>query len=244
VTEATDTVAASRRRLLLDTLGIAVAGVPFGLIYGVAARGVGYTPLDAGLTSLFVFAGGAQFAAAAALGAGASWGTVVLITAFINGRHLFYGAVLAPYVADLPRLTRAAMAHVLDDETFALSINHFRRIGRRDLRAYAIAALLGTFVPWIGATFVGAAVGAQIPDPAKFGLDVSYPAAMGGLAIVLARARSEVAAAVIAAISAVAVALATNATIGIVGGALLGSIVAFALPDDELMGDPAATGLP
>jgi 4-azaleucine resistance transporter AzlC len=231
VTEQRQELAQSRRRLLIDTVGITVSGAPFGIVYGVAARGVGYTPLDAGFTSLIVFAGGAQFAAAAALGAGVSWASIVVIVAFINARHLFYGAALAPYLSGLPRLVRAALAYVLDDETFALSIGHFRRIGGVDVRGYLIAALLGTYVPWIGGTVIGASAGAAIPDPAVLGLDVIYAAAMGGLAIILVRARSEVVAAVLGAVSAVALALATNATAGMIGGALIGSIVAFFVPD-------------
>jgi 4-azaleucine resistance transporter AzlC len=212
-----------------DSVGIFASGIAFGLVYGVAARSVGYTPLDAGLTSLVVFAGGAQFAAAAALGAGASWATIVAIVAFINARHFFYGAALAPYLSSERRAVRAILAHVLDDETFALSIAHFRRIGRGDVRGYVMAAL-ATFAPWAPFTFIGAWLGSAIPDPARLGLDVIFPASMGGLAILLIRGRAEAVAAAIGAVTAVAVALATNPTAGIIGGALAGSVLAMGLP--------------
>ena len=76
----------------------------------------------------------------------------------------------------------AAMAHVLTDEAFALAIAHFRRIGRADVRGYWIGAIVSTFIPWNVATLVGVTIGGSIPDPTRFGLDVIFPAAMGGLA--------------------------------------------------------------
>ena len=47
------------------------------------------------------------------------------------------------------------MAHLLTDEAFALSIAHFRRLGRADARGYWIAAIGATFIPWNLATLAG-----------------------------------------------------------------------------------------
>ena len=44
------------------------------------------------------------------------------------------------------------MAHVLTDESFALSLVHFRRLGVADGRGYWIAAIGGVFIPWNLAT--------------------------------------------------------------------------------------------
>src|SRR5437868_15541143 len=90
---------ASRRRVLLDTLGIAASGVGVGLVYGLAARAVGLSVVEVAAMSVFVFAGGAQFAALGSIALGAPWAAIVLITAFINSRHLLYGAALSPYLA-------------------------------------------------------------------------------------------------------------------------------------------------
>jgi predicted branched-subunit amino acid permease len=153
--------------------------------------------------------------------------------------------VLRPYLADRPWPLRALMAHALNDETFAISIAHFRRIGRADLPGYGIAALGGTVVPWIGATLVGAAVGGEIPDPARFGLDVIFPAAMAGLAVGLLTERRDLVAAVAGGVIAVGVALAINPAVGIVSGGLVGPVVAmFALRrhDDETATDVRAVG--
>src|SRR5258705_9367646 len=93
-------LADSRRRLLLDSLGIIASGIGFGLVYGLAARSAGFSPIEAGAMSILVFGGAAQFAAVGYVLGGFSWAGVVLLTAFLNARHLLYSASLAPYVAD------------------------------------------------------------------------------------------------------------------------------------------------
>src|SRR4051794_39540793 len=129
---------------------------------------------------------------------GVPWLAIVLLTALLNARHLLYSAALAPWLASRPRLERAALAHTLTDETFALGIAHFRRVGRADVRGYSIAAAL-VCLPWIAATFIGVVGGAAIPDPAILGLDVVFPAAMAGLAVSAARGRPAVIAAIVGA---------------------------------------------
>ena len=75
----------------------------------------------------FVLAGAAQFAAVGLIADGSGWPSIVLLTALLNARHLLYSAAIAPWLGGRPRLERAAMAHVLTDETFALSLAHFQR---------------------------------------------------------------------------------------------------------------------
>ncbi|HJW21727.1 MAG TPA: AzlC family ABC transporter permease [Candidatus Limnocylindrales bacterium] len=220
----------SRRRVALDSLGIAVSAGGFGFVYGLAARAAGFSPLEAGAMSVLVFAGASQFAAVGYVLGGFSWLGVVILTAFINARHLLYGAALAPYLAGKPRPVRAVMAHVLTDEAFALSIAHFRRIGRADLPGYWLAAIGSTFIPWNVATLLGVTVGGSIPDPTRFGLDVIFPAAMGGLAVGLIVGRKELVAAVSGATVAVAVSLAWDPAGGIVAGGLVGPLIGMATP--------------
>jgi len=223
-------VTASRRRLVVDGLGIIATAAGFGLVYGLAARAAGFSPLEAGGMSVIVFAGAAQFAAIGYVLGGFSWLGVVLLTAFLNARHLLYGAALAPYLADRPRPLRALMAHLLTDEAFALSIAHFRRIGRADLWGYWWAAIVTTFIPWNIATFVGVTIGGQIPDPTVYGLDVVFPAAMAGLAVGLITGRRELVAALVGAVIGVGVGLAWDPAAGILAGGLLGPAVGLVTP--------------
>ena len=116
--------------------------------------------------SIIVFAGAAQFAAVGYVASGLAWPGIILLTALLNARHLLYSAALAPWLRRVPFGRRAVMAHLLTDEAFALSIGHFRRIGRTDDRGYWLAAIGSTFIPWNVATLAGVLLGAQIPDPA------------------------------------------------------------------------------
>lgn len=228
--DAAATLRESRRRLAMDGIGIILSAAGFGLVYGLSAREADLSLIEAIAMSCLVFAGAAQFAAVGALTQGVGWPAIVLLTAFLNARHLLYSAALAPWTARTGRPTRAAMAHGLTDEAFALSIAHFRRIGDLDLRGYWYAAVVAVFVPWNLATIGGVLLGGAIADPAALGLDVVFPAAMAGLAVGLATARRELVAAGVGAAIAVLVSLAWAPSGGIIVGGLLGPAAAMLVP--------------
>ena len=226
---ATDTQI-SRRQLATDAIGIGVSAVGFGFVYGLSAREAGFSIVEAMAMSTIVFAGAAQFAAVGYVASGLAWPGIILLTALLNARHLLYSAALAPWLREVPFARRAAMAHLLTDEAFALAISHFRRIGRTDERGYWIGAFVATFIPWNVATMAGVVLGAQIADPARLGIDVIFPAAMIGLAVGLITGRRELVAAIVGGVVAVGVALATSPSIGIVTGGIVGPLVGLLVP--------------
>jgi predicted branched-subunit amino acid permease len=221
---------ASRRRLLVDALGIGVSAAGFGFVYGLSAREAGFSPIEAMAMSTIAFGGAAQFAAVGYVASGVAWPAVVLLTALLNGRHLLYSAALSPWLRHVPVARRAVMAHLLTDEGFALSISHFRRIGRGDERGYWVGTIASTFIPWNLATLAGVTLSAQIPDPARLGIDVIFPAAMIGLAVGLVTGRREVVAAVVGAAVAVGIALVSSPAVGIVSGGVIGPLVGLLIP--------------
>jgi len=216
-------IGAARRDLVLSSLGFAVSGFGFGLVYGLAARDAGFSIIEATAMSVFVLAGAAQFAAVGLIADGTSWPAIVLLTALLNARHLLYSAAIAPWLSGRSLLERAAMAHVLTDETFALSLAHFQRIGRVDVRGFWLAAGLDS-LSWPIATAVGVVAGQLILDPARLGLDVVFPAAMAGLAVKLATDRPAIAAAIGGAAVAVAGGIVVGPAISIVAGGFLAPI--------------------
>jgi 4-azaleucine resistance transporter AzlC len=231
---------AARRRLLLDTVGIAVSAIGFGFVFGLAARNAGYSPVEAMAMSTIGFAGAAQFAAVGYVSAGLPWLPIVVLTLFLNARHLLYSASLAPRLRHVPLLQRAAMAHFLTDESFALAATHFHRLGRADVGGYWIGAIVGVFIPWNLATLAGVLLGGAIPDPSVFGLDIVFPAAMAGLAVGLMTGRREVAAAGAGAVIGVVLSVAVGPGVGIVAGGLAGPLVGMAVPGRP----PSAGGRP
>ncbi len=202
----------------------------FGFVYGLSAREAGFSVVEAMAMSTLVFAGAAQFAAVGYVASGLAWPGIILLTALLNARHLLYSAALSPWLRDVSIARRAVMSHLLTDEAFALSINHFRRLGRADERGYWIGAIGATFIPWNLATLAGVLIGAQIPDPARFGIDVIFPAAMIGLAVGLVTGRRELVAAIVGGGVAVVVALSTSPAIGIVAGGIVGPLVGLVVP--------------
>jgi 4-azaleucine resistance transporter AzlC len=236
---------AARRRLWQESAGIAVSAAGFGFVYGLTARNAGFSPIEAMAMSVFVFAGAAQFAAVGYVAAGLAWPGVILLTALLNARHLLYAAALAPWLKQRSLPRRAAMAHLLTDEAFALSIAHFQRLGRADERGYWIAAIASTFIPWNLATLAGVLLGGQVADPSRYGLDVVFPAAMAGLAVGLVTGRRELVAAAVGGGVGVVVSLAIGPAVGIVSGGMLGPLAGMLLPEPATRtGGAAATGAP
>jgi 4-azaleucine resistance transporter AzlC len=232
------TVEASRRRLIVDGVGIAVSAAAFGFVFGLSAQRAGFSPIEAIAFSTILFAGAAQFAAVGYVAGGIAWPVIFLLTALLNARHLLYSAALAPWLRGVPTPRRAVIAHLLTDESFALSIAHFTRTGKADERGYWLASIGSTFIPWNVATIVGVLAGQEIPGPERFGLDVVFPAAMIGLAAGLINDRRDVIAASVGAVIGVVVSLASSPSIGIVAGGLLGPFAGLALPS----GAPASPG--
>ncbi len=237
---ATPDLKASRRQLATDAIGIAVSAMGFGFVYGLSAREAGFSVVEAMAMSTIVFAGAAQFAAVGYVASGLAWPGIIVLTALLNARHVLYSAALAPWLRDVGLPRRAAMAHFLTDESFALAISHFRRIGRGDPWGYWVGAIACTFIPWNLATLTGVVLGAQIPDPARIGIDVIFPAAMIGLAVGLITGRRELVAAIVGAGVAVGVALASSPAIGIVAGGVVGPFAGPARSKGACGGDGAS----
>jgi 4-azaleucine resistance transporter AzlC len=230
------TLEASRRRLLVESAAIAVSAIGFGFVYGLSARQAGFSPLEAMVMSTVVFAGAAQFAAIGYVTAGLAWPAIALLTFLLNARHLLYSAALGPWLSDVPRPRRAVMAHLLTDEAFAVSLAHFRRLGRADENGYWIGALGSTFIPWNLATLAGVYAGGSIPEPSRFGVDIIFPAAMIGLAVGLITGRRELVAAFAGAAIGVAWALFVSPSLGlepatgVVAGGVIGPLVGLLIP--------------
>ena len=226
---AKEAVAVSRRKLIGDAFAIASYAFPIGLVFGLAALQARYSLLDVVTNSVVVLAGGSQFAAAGMVKDGASWLAIAGVTLLVNARHLLYSAATAPYTVARSRRERVVMAHFLTDETFALSLAHFRRIRGFDARGYWIAAM-AIFIPWTMGSAVGYVAGGAV-DVNRLGLDVAFPAAMAGLSLGMVSGRRDVAAALGAVAVAVPLGLAAGASMGLVAGAVVGPMIGLAMPE-------------
>src|SRR5258705_10361767 len=180
--------------------------------------------------SLIAFGGAAQFAAIGFVSTGLGWPVIGLLTFLLNARHVLYSAALAPWFRGRSLGERAIAAHLLTDESFALAIAHFKRLGRFDPIGYWYPAIVTTLIPWNIATFAGVTIGDAIVEPNRFGIDVIFPAAMAGLMVGLLPGRPGVVAALAGPGIGARGCLSARPTIGIIAGGVLGPVVGLVVP--------------
>jgi len=169
--------------------------VAFGLLYGMMARQVGFSPWEAWAMSLIVHAGSAQFVAVGMWDSAGAM-AIILATLVINLRHLLMGASIAPYLRGLSPKWKAFLALWMSDETYALAIADYRQ--GRGSHWYFWGANLSTYVAWTTSGLLGALLGAAIPDPSRYGLDLVFPLAFLGLLAAFVQDRIDLAVALAA----------------------------------------------
>lgn len=205
--------------------------VPFGLIYGVLAVGVGLpAPMAQGM-SMLVFAGSAQFITAQLLGEGAPLLVIIATAITLNLRHLLYSASVAPYLQGLTRGWKALLAYLTTDEAYAVAISHYldRRHALTWKHWYFLGAGLPLWVVWQVSTAVGILLGAQVP--AAWSLDFALPLTFIAIVVPALRDRALVSTALIAGIAAL-LAFHLPLKLGLMTAILL-AIVAGALVDRQ-----------
>jgi 4-azaleucine resistance transporter AzlC len=157
------------------------AGMRAGLPYAVAAGLVGISfgvvaepVMGAGAAIVFsavVFAGAAQFASTAVLGAGGGALAAIVAGILLNLRYGPMGIALAPSLRGRA-VRRAAIGQAMIDASWAMA-NRGR--GRFD-PAFMVGATLPSYPVWILGTAIGALAGDVIGDPKTLGLDALFPA--------------------------------------------------------------------
>ena len=151
-----------------------VAYIPIGLLWGTLAAGKGFSALAAMLMSVFVYAGASQFVAVDMWVQPLPLFVLTLTTLVVNLRHVLMSASISRHIKSVPTGWRYALMFILTDESWAMAE---RRALTRELD---LGYLLGTFLPlwptWFLCSFVGAAVGNRLGDPAVYGLDFAFSA--------------------------------------------------------------------
>jgi 4-azaleucine resistance transporter AzlC len=164
---------------VIDIWPVMVAAVPIGLLFGALCVGKGLSILEAGLMSLLVFAGGAQFAAVELW----TYPVPVLALAFstllINSRHVLMGASLAPKLGGFSLRQRLCAFYFLTDESWALAERRARRQPIAPAYWFALATMLP--IAWIGSTVLGAWLGSFLGEPERLGADFAFTAMFIGL---------------------------------------------------------------
>lgn len=159
---------------LADIWPAALAAVPIGLLFGALAAGKGLSPLEIFAMSLFVFAGGAQFAALELWASPAPVAALVFSTLLINARHILMGASLAPKLGAFSPLQRALGLYYMADENWALAEKRART--RRLTPAYWFGLTVPFVLGWLAMSTLGGLIGAAFGDPRRIGADFAFTA--------------------------------------------------------------------
>ncbi len=152
-------------------LPYAMAGFLLSVSFGVLARKAGFSPAQAIVTSLVVYAGSAQFAALSIFASGGGLAPALAAAAMVNSRFLPMGIALAPSLPGGP-LKRAIQGQPVVDASWVLA---GRPDGTFD-RPMLFWSSAIQFVTWQSGTIVGALATDLLGDPQKLGLDAIFPA--------------------------------------------------------------------
>lgn len=167
------------RSTLRDIALVCLADGIVGLSFGAIAVAGGLELWVPVAMSLFVFAGGAQFAALGVVLAGGSPAAGVMAGLVLNMRLLAFGFSVGDLLGK-GWLGRLVGAHLITDETVAFAMVQDTR--EKKQAAFWISGV-ALFVIWNLSVLLGALAGTAIGDTNAIGLDAAFPTVL--LALVL-----------------------------------------------------------
>jgi 4-azaleucine resistance transporter AzlC len=230
------TGAGSVRNGLVGSLALVPSVFVYGTVFGGLAVQQGLTAGQVIGMSVLVFAGASQFVAVPMLAAGAPAIAIVVTTYVVNMRHYLMAATLAPAFRGYPRRWLALIAHVINDESFAVAVARSRP---PDAWIY-LGSALAICAAFTGGVVVGVSVGGLVERPERYGLDFAFPAVFLALVAVQLRRRADWLVAIGAALLAVALALVLPGNWHIVlTGLVVSAVAAWTLPLDDADTSPA-----
>ncbi len=172
------------RAIVREGVAVGVATGAYGLSFGAIGVASGLDVWQTAALSLLMFTGASQFAFVGVVASGGSPWSGAATAVLLGTRNGLYGLRLAPLLR-WTGLQRAGAAHLVIDESTAMSVN---RETAEESRVGFLSAGLAVFALWNLATVVGALAGTALGDPEDLGLDAAVGAAF--LALLWPRLRS------------------------------------------------------
>ena len=158
---------------VIDVSPLMIPVVPFGLIFGVLAIDIGFSPLVTMGMSLVIFGGASQIVLLQLFSSGASSLVIISSVGAVNSRHLLYGAVVSEHVSDLKLIWKIIISYFLIDQAFARSNEYLKKSDEKNKHLHLIGGGATCWVIWQSTTFLGIILGAAIPE--KLGLSFAVP---------------------------------------------------------------------
>ena len=158
---------------ITDVSPLMIPVVPFGLIFGVLAIEIGFTPFETMGMSLIIFGGASQIVLLQLFSGGASSLVIISSVGAVNSRHLLYGAVVSEHLSDLKLVWKILISYFLVDQAFARSNEYFKKNNDHNKYFHLVGGGATCWVIWQTTTFLGIVLGSFIPE--KLGLSFAVP---------------------------------------------------------------------
>lgn len=211
----------------LALLPLWTGAIPAGVAYGVAARSAGLSVVETQVMSLVVFSAAGQIGAVSLLATGASAPLLIGTVLALNAQLLLLGLAVGRQLR-LSWPQRLLTAWLLTDGAYGVSL------GVGPLR---LGVLLGAgasmYSGWNLGTALGAILGAALPSPAAFGINLVAPLAFLAVLVPLIRTRPMLVVAVVAGATAYGLSQIAPGGVAVLGAGLAGCVMGAWLLRDE-----------
>tara|TARA_B100000575_G_scaffold275026_1_gene259272 strand:- start:74 stop:769 length:696 start_codon:yes stop_codon:yes gene_type:complete len=158
---------------VIDVSPLMIPVVPFGLIFGILAIDIGFSPLATMGMSLIIFGGASQIVLLQLFSGGASSLVIISSVGAVNSRHLLYGAVVSEHVSELKLIWKIVISYFLIDQAFARSNEFLKNNNEKNKHFHLIGGGATCWIIWQSTTLLGIILGAAIPE--KLGLSFAVP---------------------------------------------------------------------
>ncbi len=150
------------------------AYIPIAMLWGTLAAAKGFSPLEAMLMSVLVYAGASQFVAIEMWTDPLPIVLVVFTIFIINLRHVLYAASISRHMDLIPKHLRPFLIYVLTDEAWALAER--KALTQPLTLGYYVGVAVPLWPTWFISSAIGAHIGTKLPNPALIGLDFAFAA--------------------------------------------------------------------
>ena len=156
----------------------------WGFVTGIAMLKSGLSELQAGLMTLFVYAGSAQLTALPLLESGAPLWLIFAAGMIVNIRFIIFSAALQPFFRHFSKTKRLILGYITTDIAFVLFMSRFgddKPVGRSQHIWYFLGVVIPNWIVWQVCSFSGIYLGGFIPE--SWGIE--YAAILALIAVVM-----------------------------------------------------------
>jgi 4-azaleucine resistance transporter AzlC len=213
-------------RTALPTL---MGALPFGILLGAVASGMGLSTGEIVLMNMTIYAGASQMVGIELFHHTVQPWLIVLSIFAVNFRHILYSAALAKHIGHFSLGQKLIAFFLLVDPQFAESLNRAES-GVKVSFTWYMSFALTFYISWQITALLGAIFGRFVGDPRALGLDVLLTVYFLGLVLAFRKKDNWLPTVAASSLAAIAAWHIVGSPWHVSIGAIAGIIVAAALP--------------